>query len=237
MALYADIIDIDAPGSAVIGSRVDITVKIRNLYPSTIGIMVGGALEYGVVPYPQITFPDDQENVAGGATHSFSGRFTMPSKDVYIHAYSYYYSSDDFAWHFDDRMTKRVVATEEPAPPPPPPEWYYATVRYLYVRKLEVPVPQWFHAVTRYLNVRMTEPIVPIVGWLYAVSKSITVKKAVAPPPVGWLYATTRLLTVKKVVVPVPPPEEVKFPWGVAAVVGGGAIALAAMAEAKKKKS
>jgi len=106
MALYADIIEIVAPAEADADSRVDITVRIKNKYSSAIGIMVGGALEYGVTPWPGINFPDDTENVAGGVTHSFSGWFTMPGKGVKIHAYSYYYAGG--SWYFDDEMTRAV---------------------------------------------------------------------------------------------------------------------------------
>jgi hypothetical protein len=105
--MYADVVSIVAPSEAYSGSRVDITVKIKNLYTSTIGIMVGGALEYGVTPWPGIEFPTNWANVAAGATQSFDGYFTMPNKDVKIHAYSYYYGSDGL-WHFDDEMTKTV---------------------------------------------------------------------------------------------------------------------------------
>ena len=49
MATYAQIIEIVAPAQAYSGSRVDITVKIKNLYSSVISLMVGGALEYGVI--------------------------------------------------------------------------------------------------------------------------------------------------------------------------------------------
>ena len=110
MALYADIIEIVAPGEAVTGVRVDITVKIKNKYTSTIGIMVGGALEYGVTPWPGITFPTNWANVAGGATHFFGGYFTMPERRVTVHAYSYYYAEG--SWHFDDEMTKVVDLAE-----------------------------------------------------------------------------------------------------------------------------
>ena len=106
MAQYADIIEIVAPAEARAGSRVDITVRIKNLYTSTIGIMVGGAFEYGVTPWPGIEFPTNWANVAGGATQSFSGYFTMPNKKVTIHAYSYYYAGG--SWYFDDEMTKSV---------------------------------------------------------------------------------------------------------------------------------
>jgi len=111
LAQYADITGITAPSEATRGSRVDIKVKIKNTYSAAIGIMVGGALEYGVSPWPGITFPSNSANVNAGATYSFSGYFTMPDKRVTIHAYSYWYGADG-AWHFDDEMTKAVSLTE-----------------------------------------------------------------------------------------------------------------------------
>jgi hypothetical protein len=107
MAQYADIIEIVAPSQAVSGTRVDITVKVKNLYSASIGIMVGGALEYGVSPWPGIIFPSDSANVDGGVTYSFSGYFYMPDKTVTIHAYSYWYGADGY-WYFDDEFTKVI---------------------------------------------------------------------------------------------------------------------------------
>lgn len=112
MAYYADIVEIIAPSEAKPGDRVDITVRIKNTYSSSVGVMAGGALEYGVSPWPGISFPDPSANVDGGATHSFSGYFTMPDKRVTIHAYSYYYGSDGY-WHFDDEMTRTINLAEE----------------------------------------------------------------------------------------------------------------------------
>lgn len=114
MAQYADIIEIVAPPEAAQGSRVDITVRIKNTHSSSIGVMVGGALEYGVSPWPGITFPEPSANVNGGATYSFSGYFTMPDKKVTIHAYSYWYGADG-SWHFDDEMTRAVNLVSIPA--------------------------------------------------------------------------------------------------------------------------
>jgi len=114
MAQYADIIEIIAPSQAAPGDRVDITVRIKNTYSAAIGIMVGGALEYGVSPWPGISFPESSTNVNGGATYSFNGYFYMPDKAVTIHAYSYWYGSDGY-WYFDDEMTKGVnLATLTP---------------------------------------------------------------------------------------------------------------------------
>jgi len=106
MAQHADIVEIVAPREAMAGDRVDITVRIKNLYPATIGIMVGGAQEYGVAPWPGIEFPTNWANVLGGVTQSFSGYFTMPYRAVKIHAYSYYYAEG--TWHFDDEMIRTI---------------------------------------------------------------------------------------------------------------------------------
>ncbi len=111
MAQYADITGITAPSEAAQGSRVDITVKIKNTYSAAIAIMVGGALEYGVSPWPGITFPVQSVNVDAGATYSFTGYFTMPDKKVTIHAYSYWYGSDG-SWYYDDEMTKEINLTD-----------------------------------------------------------------------------------------------------------------------------
>jgi len=107
VAQYADIIEIVAPGEAQAGSRVDITVKVKNTHSGAIGIMVGGALEYGVSPWPGISFPEPSASVGGGVTQSFAGYFTMPDKKVTIHAYSYWYGADGY-WYFDDEMTKVI---------------------------------------------------------------------------------------------------------------------------------
>jgi len=107
MAQYADIIEIVAPAQAAPGDRVDVIVRIKNLYSGAIGIMVDGALEYGVTPWPGIDFPEDSANVDGGAVYSFSGSFIMPESRVTIHAYSYWYGADG-CWYYDDEMTKVV---------------------------------------------------------------------------------------------------------------------------------
>lgn len=111
MAAYAEIVEIVALDRATPDTVLTVEVKIKNTYSSTIGIMVGGALEYGVSPWPRIVFLSDQANVPAGETQSFQGLFTMPSSSVVIHAYSYYYGTDGY-WHFDDEKTKRVSLAE-----------------------------------------------------------------------------------------------------------------------------
>ena len=115
MAQYADVIEIIAPSQAAPGSRVDITVKIKNLYSDVISILVAGVLEYGGSLQPGISFTEYSANVVAGATYSFKGAFIMPDSAVVIHAYSYWYGSDDY-WHSDDELTRSVSKSAEPSP-------------------------------------------------------------------------------------------------------------------------
>lgn len=115
MAQYADVIEIVAPSQAAPGDRVDITVRIQNTYFDTIAIMVGGALEYGVTPWPGIDFPEYWANVDQEIVFSFSGSFVMPDRKVTIHTYSYWYGTDG-DWYFDDEMTRSVEVAAAPQP-------------------------------------------------------------------------------------------------------------------------
>jgi len=107
MATYAQITEIVAPSQAYPGSKVDITVKVKNLYASVISLMVGGALDYGGSPWPDLTYPQSGADVEGGTTYSFNGYFYMPDNSVAIHAYSYWYGGDGY-WHFDEEKTRGV---------------------------------------------------------------------------------------------------------------------------------
>lgn len=106
---YTQIVEIIAPSEAVAGETVLLTIRVRSLFTSPMGIMVGGALDYGISPWPTIDchYPDNQAIVGPGDTHSFSCDFVMPDSDVTVHAYSYWYGSDS-AWHLDDEATKNI---------------------------------------------------------------------------------------------------------------------------------
>lgn len=107
---YVDVISIVAPNEAVAGGTVDITVTIKNISSYLLSAMVGAYLEYGVSPWPEVTFPYNSVTLNPGEIHSFNGPFTMPDHDVIIHAYSYWYGNDGL-WHFDDEKTRSVDLT------------------------------------------------------------------------------------------------------------------------------
>ena len=239
----ADIKAISAPSTAEAGERVNISVSIKSLYNGDMGIMVGGALEYGVIPWPQITFPSNQATFPPWGYFYFDGYFNMPyyppGKVIKIHAYSYWYgrlpSEYWDSWHFDDEMVKSITIAApvpEPSPEPEPPPlvgWLYLTTRHIAIKRVEA-IIGWLYLTTRHIAIKMVEPIV---GWLYLTTSHISIEKK--EPVIDWLYLTTRHIQVNRKGV-IPPEEEVKFPWGAAALVGGGAVALVAAAKAKKRK-
>ncbi len=107
MAQRAEIVEIVAPGGAVAGSRVDFTVKVKNIYSAPLFIKVGGI----VFNAPgEFTFPDgDDVYTLPGETHSISGYFTMPHVDAVMRVSSYYYEGGD--WWPDDEKEKTVELT------------------------------------------------------------------------------------------------------------------------------
>lgn len=116
MAQYAEIVQIVTPAEVAAGSRVDVTVRIKNRYSSAIGIMPVAFPDYPGSPgglYINGLYPKETSaNVPAGATQDFSGYFTMPDSNVTIRAYSYWYGADD-QWHLDDQETKAVGLAEQ----------------------------------------------------------------------------------------------------------------------------
>lgn len=116
MALYAQIVDISAPGEAAPGSVVNVTAAVKNLYSGPVTIKVVGVPEYeGLPPALYIDFPAPQATIGPGETHPFSGSFVMPDKAVTVRIYSYWFGSDGY-FHLDDIKGKTVnVAVLSPA--------------------------------------------------------------------------------------------------------------------------
>lgn len=100
MGKYTDIIDIVAPASAAAGSKVDVTVKVKNIDT------VYDHLVACVAEYDSTRFIDLAVIIKSLQTHSFTGSFTMPNKSAIIYAYSYYPVGAE--WIFDDSAQKSV---------------------------------------------------------------------------------------------------------------------------------
>lgn len=103
---YTDIIEIVAPSSATAGETVPVTINIRNKYSASLHVAAVGIYdtEQRFIDWLDYWIP-------AGATHSFSGSFIMPDRDVTIHAYSYYEDAEGY-WRFDDEAAKDVSLAE-----------------------------------------------------------------------------------------------------------------------------
>ena len=109
---YSDIVDIVAPGSAVAGETVPVTIKIKNIWTGYLHVAAVGVYdsEERFIDWPDYWIP-------AWVTHSFSGSFVMPyyppGKIITIHAYSYY-EGEGGAWYSDDEAEKDVVLVAPP---------------------------------------------------------------------------------------------------------------------------
>ncbi len=108
MALYTDIVEIDAPSSAAQGERVDVTVKIKNIDPDWDHVVTC------VTEVNGLRFIDEVAIISVGATHSYSGAFLMAGGDLTIKAYSYYPKpyAVPTVWILDDTAEKDIALSE-----------------------------------------------------------------------------------------------------------------------------
>ncbi|MBA7659736.1 hypothetical protein ES703_67728 [subsurface metagenome] len=103
---YTDIVDIVAPSSARAGETVSVTIKIKNIWTASVHVYAVGVWD------SEERFIDWLDYwIPAGSTHSFSGSFIMPARDVTIHAYSYYEAADGYLY-FDDEAQASVTLAE-----------------------------------------------------------------------------------------------------------------------------
>ncbi|MBA7511385.1 hypothetical protein ES705_03378 [subsurface metagenome] len=108
MGVYTDIVQIVAPSSAIAGETVPVTIKIKNIWTGSVHVYAIGVLD------SEDRFIDWLDYwISAGATHSFSGSFTMPNRDVTIHAYSYYEAEDGYLYS-DDEAAKDIALAAPP---------------------------------------------------------------------------------------------------------------------------
>lgn len=100
--IYTQITEIIAPDKAVAGTRVDVTIAIKNKYSASVHVAAIGVYDAEVrfINWLKYWIP-------AGATHSFAGSFIMPDRNVTIHAYSCYEGTDGY-WYYDDEASKDV---------------------------------------------------------------------------------------------------------------------------------
>ncbi len=103
---YTEIVEIQAPESAVAGSAVNVAVAIKNTWSATIHVYCVAMLD------SESRFIDWLDAwVDPGTTYYFNGSFVMPNKDVRINAYSYWEDTDGI-WQPDDSKSKDVRLAE-----------------------------------------------------------------------------------------------------------------------------
>ena len=106
MANFAEIVEIVASDSAAQGSRVDVTVRVKNIWHSWFRI-------YCVAVVDSLRFIDWLNEVVGpGDIEEFSGAFTMGGEDMRILAQTWYESGGNL--YKDDEKTKDIsVVTDD----------------------------------------------------------------------------------------------------------------------------
>lgn len=111
---YTEIVSIAAPVSARAGDLVAVTVRVKNLWNTSIYISLAAKVN-GV----GISVTPGYANVGAGAIYSFTASFTMPDNGVRLTAQSYYYAAT--VWYEDDSFYTDIALEGAPPPPPPPP--------------------------------------------------------------------------------------------------------------------
>jgi len=100
--MYADIVKIDAPLSASEGEHVIIDVSVKNISGSDQYIAITGVYDSMSIP-----FQFDYLLVSPQQTVIFRGWFSMPSNNVRVTVWSWYW--DGSKWVQDDQMTKDIA--------------------------------------------------------------------------------------------------------------------------------
>ena len=102
--MNADIIKIDAPSSVAAGEQVIVDVSVKNVSSSDQYIAVTAV--YNSTSFP---FQFDYLLVSSGQTVVFRGVFAMPSMNIRVTAWSWYW--DGSKWVQDDLMTRDIAVS------------------------------------------------------------------------------------------------------------------------------
>ncbi len=105
MANWADIVKVEAPSGANAGDTVIADVSVKNISGSDQYIAVTAVFDSTSVP-----FQFDYLLVAPGQTVVFRGWFTMPSKQVRVTVWSWYWTGS--VWFLDDTAYVDVSLTQ-----------------------------------------------------------------------------------------------------------------------------
>ena len=148
---YAEIVEIVAPDSAVVGSTVDVQVTIKNIsqYHYTFRTEIRAVPD---IPPDQLIFSTD-ETIFSGASKVYNASFTMPDSDTTVLVWLERWAFDH--WEYDGSASK-VIATECEAPP----GWTLLAVDHV---SIDIPgAVGWVTLATDLLTINIPE----VVGWV-----------------------------------------------------------------------
>ncbi len=104
MPAVADITKIDAPSSAPVGGQVIVDVSVKNISGVDKYLSITAVFDSTSIP-----FQFDYLLVSPGQTVIMRGWFTMPSKNVEVTAWSWYW--DGSKWVLDETQTVNISLT------------------------------------------------------------------------------------------------------------------------------
>lgn len=178
---WTEIVSISAPSSAASGSQVTIGVQVKNL--ASYGIYL--ALT-GVFDSTTLSLTPDYAGVNARATSSFSGSFTMPSKNVTVTIYSFYWTGTQ--WYLDDQ--KSVSISFQAAPPT---GWNKVGEASLSISPTTAPPTGWTKLGEASLVIT---PSAVTPTWTKLGEASLTITPAVVSPT-GWSKLGEASLTIQ----------------------------------------
>jgi len=101
MPAVADITKIEAPASAVEGEQIIVDVSLKNISSPDRYLAVTAVFDSISIP-----FQFDYLLVSPGQTVIFRGWFTMPSRNIKVTAWGWYWTGTE--WLLDDTVTKNI---------------------------------------------------------------------------------------------------------------------------------
>ena len=235
---YTEIFEIIAPSSAVSGERVEVEASVENTHDERITVACAGKFD-------NIEIKPTTESLVlePWAYYPFRFFFTMPSKSIRVHIWSYYWTGTD--WYQDDYRYIDISLAAVPV------EYWHkigTAVRIvLSIKEVAPPELEYWHKIGTAVRIVIAsiEPIPPEEEYWHEIGAAVRIvflSIEPAPPEDEELEHWHEIGTAVRMVIvrpgePTPPEdeeEEKKFPVGVALLIGGGA-AVALLAATKGK--
>ena len=229
---YTEIFEIIAPSSASSGERVEVEASVENSYDERITVACAGKIDN-----TEIKPTTESLALDPWTYYPFRFFFTMPSEDIRVHIWSYYWTGSE--WYQDDYKyvdISSIVPTEH---------WHeIGTAVRIVITRMEEPIPpveEYWHKIGTAVRIVIAsiEPIPPEEEHWHEIGAAVRIvflSIEPAPPEDEELEHWHEIGTAVRMVIvrpgePTPPEdeeEEKKFPVGVALLIGAAVALLAA---------